>query len=84
MPSVEDISKALRSYISKEFLRGAAPDAVTESTPLITGGILDSMAMAKLITFLEESYGIAIEVQELDFDRLNNVSNIAAFVHSKL
>ena len=84
MPSVEDITKALKSYISKEFLRGAGPDAVTESTPLITGGILDSMAMAKLITFLEENYEIAIEVQELDFDRLNNVSNIAAFVHSKL
>jgi acyl carrier protein len=84
MPSVEDITGALRTYILKEFFRGAAPSELTESTPLITGGILDSMAMAKLITFLEESYGIAIEVQELDFDRLNNVSNIAAFVHSKL
>ena len=40
MDNVEDIVK---TYILKEFLPGEAPETLTESTPLISGGIVDSI-----------------------------------------
>ena len=80
----EIIKKTVKEYIVAEFLPWDDSEALTISTPLITGGILDSMAVAKLITFLEETYQIVIEAHEIDFERLNNISTIAAFVQAKL
>jgi len=39
----------LAAYILKEFLPGEDPNELTDATPLVTGGILDSLATLKLI-----------------------------------
>ena len=51
------IKQTIKEFILDEFLPGEDPDELTESTPLITGGILDSIATLKLVMFLEERYG---------------------------
>ena len=38
--------------------RARIPSELTDDTPLITSGILDSIATLKLVTFLEERFGI--------------------------
>jgi len=57
---------------------------LTDSTPLITGGILDSLATIKLVVFLEERYQIQIQAHETMVDYLNTVDDIAQLVQSKL
>ncbi|TIL47901.1 MAG: acyl carrier protein [Mesorhizobium sp.] len=47
-----------RDFILKEFLPGEMPENLTDSTELITGGILDSLATLKLVAYLEKSCGI--------------------------
>jgi len=39
------------------FLPGESPDELNDETPLITGGILDSISTLKLVVFLEEQFG---------------------------
>jgi hypothetical protein len=39
-----------------EFLPGEDPNELTDSTPLISGGILDSIATLKLVMFMEERF----------------------------
>jgi len=51
-PTMEEIRQTVKSYILKEFLFGENPDELTDSTPLITGGILDSIATLKLVAFM--------------------------------
>ena len=41
---MDAIKSTLESYILKEFLPGDDRDELTDETPLITGGILDSLA----------------------------------------
>ena len=81
---MEDIKSTIKDYILKEFLPGEKPDNLTESTPLVTGGILDSIATLKLVSFLEERYGIRVEPHEADVDNLNTLNDIERYVHSKL
>jgi acyl carrier protein len=80
----QEIRSAVKTYILKEFLPGEDPAELKDDTPLITGGILDSLATIKLVTFVEDRYGIAFQAHEADVEHLNTVSDIASMVLSKL
>jgi acyl carrier protein len=82
--TMEKTKEEIKAYVLKEFLPGEDPDELSDSTPLITGGILDSIATLKLVRFLEEQYGIQVEAHEADVDNLNTISDIARYVRSKL
>jgi acyl carrier protein len=82
--SVQDIKQAVKSYILEEFLPGENPAALTDSTPLITGGILDSLATIKLVIFLEQRFQIQIQAHETMVDYLDTLDDIANLVYSKI
>jgi acyl carrier protein len=82
--SVEEVKQVIREYILKEFLPGENPEELTNSTPLITGGILDSLATIKLVLFLEGRFHIKIQAHETMVDYLNTLDDIAQLVHSKM
>ncbi len=84
MTDTSAISRDLHAYILQEFLPGENPDNLTESTALITGGILDSIATLKVVSFLEEKYGIQVEAHEADVDHFNTIADLTSYVHSKL
>ena len=73
----------VRTYILKEFLPGVAASELTDDTPLISGGILDSLATVKLVAVLEEHYGIEIQPHEASVTHLNTVNDIAALILEK-
>ena len=79
----QDINAALKTYILNEFLPGEDPAGLTNSTPLMTTGILDSIAVLKVVTFLEEKFGIRIEPHEAVVDNLNTLSDMTRLVMSK-
>lgn len=80
---MDPISVNVKAFILEQFLPGADPAELTESTPLITGGILDSIATLRLVAFLEEQYGVALEAHEASVDYLDTLSQIAQLVHTK-
>jgi acyl carrier protein len=85
MPSdTNAISRDVQAFILREFLPGEKPENLTESTPLITGGVLDSIGLLKLTKYLEEEYQIEVQAHELDPEYLDNISLIASYVRSKL
>ena len=81
---MEEIKKTVKEYILEEFLPGEDPEQLMDSTPLITGGILDSLSSLKLMGFLEERYGIETEAHEVSEEHLDLLPDIANFVESKL
>ena len=80
---IQDVKETIKAYILEEFLPGENPAELTDSTPLITGGILDSLATLKLVLFLEERFHIKIDAHETMVDYLNTISDIAQLVNSK-
>jgi acyl carrier protein len=84
VPTTQDEVKArVKDYILREFLPGEDPEALEDSTSLITGGVLDSLATVKLVTFLEESFGIRFEAYEMGADHLDTLNDIANTVAAK-
>jgi acyl carrier protein len=79
----DEIQSAVKEFILREFLPGEDPNELQDDTPLITGGILDSIATLKLVAFLEEQFSISVAAHEADVDHLNTVSDIARLVRSK-
>ena len=79
----EDMKATIKDYILREFLPGESPDSLDDTTPLIAGGVLDSIATVKLISFLEERYGVKIEPHEMNADYLNFLPDIAALVATR-
>ncbi len=79
-----EIESIVKTYVLKEFLPGEDPAALTDSVELISTGILDSIAVLRLVTFLEEKFGIRIEAYETGMENLNTVADITRLVKSKL
>ena len=73
----------LRQFILEEFLDADSAEELGPDTPLISSGILDSVATLKLITFLEEQFGISVEPAEADEENLDTIASIARLVQSK-
>jgi len=80
---VPETRQLVKDYILREFLAGENPDELKPETPLISGGILDSIATVKLVSFLESSFAIKVEPHEIDVENLNTLDLIARMVDSK-
>ena len=73
----------MKEYLLEKFLPGEDPAALTDTTPLVTTGILDSLSTMRLVSFLEERFGIRVAAHEASVDYLNTVESIVALVRSK-
>lgn len=81
--TMEEIKTAVRDFILNEYLPGEDPTELTDRTPLISGGILDSISTLKLVVFLEETFGIVVEAHEAGIDNLDSVGGIVHLVAKK-
>jgi len=80
---IEEITEPIKSFILDTFLPGEDPDMLEYDTPLISGGIIDSISTLKLVTFLEEEFDIQVQAHEMNADNLDTLVEITSFVLSK-
>jgi acyl carrier protein len=80
---MQDVERLIHNFILREFLPGEDPHELQDQTRLITGGILDSISTLKLVTFLEDHFGIRIEAYEAGVEHLDTIHSIAELVVAK-
>ncbi|RUL88206.1 acyl carrier protein [Tautonia sociabilis] len=80
---MNSIRAQIKDYLLEEFLPGEDPSELADDTPLITGGILDSISTLKLVVYLEERFGISLEAHEAGVDHLDTIDRIAALIEKK-
>jgi acyl carrier protein len=83
MADQAEIEQAVKGFLLEAFLPGEDPDELTRETELVSSGILDSVATLRLVTFLEERFGIQVEPHEADEEHLNTLASIAELVAAK-
>jgi acyl carrier protein len=64
-------------------LPGEKPSNLLDQTRLRTSGVLDSLATLKLVTFVEDRFGIEIEAHEASVENFDTIESIAALVDRK-
>ena len=75
------IKKQILDYFKEEIL----PDdqIIDENTLLLQQGIIDSLIISKLISFLEKKYDITFEQQDINFKNFIHVNALSAFVENR-
>jgi len=77
---MDEISKVVRDYIVREYLEEGDDREITETTRLISGGIVDSFSMVSLKRFLEKKYHIQIPDADATPDAFDTVQRIVALI----
>lgn len=71
----------VRAFVRREFLYDADAQ-LTDDAPLYPD-LVDSLGIMELVDFLEETYGIEIEEQELVVSNFSNLGTVASLVERK-
>lgn len=77
------ITDKVRAFLSREFFRGEAVNAFSEDQPLVSSGLLDSVATLKLVLYLEEHFNITIDSDDIADGQLDTLRSIEALVTGK-
>jgi acyl carrier protein len=83
MQNEDKMKEEIRQFILSEFLPGESASNLKDDTPLRSSGILDSVATLRLVSFLEERYGVELEAHEADVENFDQINSIAALMESK-
>ena len=80
---MDNVKEEIRQFILSEFLPGEIASNLRDDTPLRSSGILDSVAMLHLVSFIEEHYGIEVKAHEVGDKNFARIDSIASFIQSK-
>jgi acyl carrier protein len=53
---------------------------ITEQTPLLSSGLIDSLHVAQLLTLLEQHYGKRIAVRDIGVDNFDTPAQICRYL----
>ena len=73
-----DVTARIREFINREVLMGGEA-SIEDDTPLV-GGVLDSMALMRLVAFVEEEFGIEVDEAEVTATNFGTVRDVARLV----
>jgi len=77
-----EIAPKVEQFIEENFVFD--PETVIErDQSLLETGVIDSTGILELVAFLEKSFDVTVEDEELIPDNLDSISKIAVFVAQK-
>ena len=79
---LQTIKDQLRIYILRQFLPGEDASNLLDTTPLKGSGILDSISTLKLVSHVEDTYGVMVQPHEASTE-FDSIENIASLVERK-
>lgn len=79
-----EIKSKIKDYLLEKFFEEDNKDELEDSTPLISGGILDSISTMQVVDHLEKEFNVEFEPHEVDEEFLDTIDLITEIVESKL
>jgi acyl carrier protein len=62
---------------------GLPVESLGESDRLVASGLIDSLALLQIVTYLESSHGIDFAVRGVDPDQLGSIGNILDLIEQE-
>jgi acyl carrier protein len=75
----QTVRTALRNYITQQFIRDAAYP-LRNDEGIITGGLMDSFALAELAVFIDGTFDVYIPDPDLTVAKMDTLDQIVARV----
>lgn len=73
----------LRQFIAREFRWDRPESELTDDYPVLDTGVIDSVGIYQIVSFIETDLGVQIEDEELLADNFRDVASIAQLVDAK-
>lgn len=73
----------IREFLSRDIVFLSDDSRYGDETSLLEQGIMDSMGVLEIVTFLQSTYGISVELFEVTSDNFDSVRKLAAYVRRK-
>ena len=81
--AVINIKEKVKDFIRNNFLLGDESKQVYDDDSLLENGIIDSTGVLELVSFIEETFNIKVEDEELIPDNLDSVNKLIIYINSK-
>ena len=79
MPDEQTIREKLRAFITRELIRDA-DYPLTDTEGVITGGLMDSFALAEFAVYVEKEFGVYIPDADLTVAKMDTLDQMVARV----
>lgn len=77
-----ETKQRVREFVTSNFFVQDAA-GLTDSASLLDLGVVDSTGVLEIMGFLESTFGVTVEDDEIVPDNLDSIERIAAFVERK-
>lgn len=81
--NTEEMKELILNYVKKEYIEDDDTE-ITNDTPLISSGYVDSFSMVSLLVFLENKFKIKIPSSKATPEAFDTVNSIVALVNQYL
>ncbi|HEY7233926.1 MAG TPA: acyl carrier protein [Gemmatimonadaceae bacterium] len=78
-----EISARVREYVAENFLYMRQGYEFSDADSLLGHGIIDSMGVIELVTFVQDEFGVDVENCEITDENFGTLDAIARFVYEK-
>lgn len=76
-----DDNEKLRQFILTEVCPEAGLGSLSDDEPLISSGLVDSLGILKILSFLDDEFGVNIASDEIKHDNFESIRLIAALIN---
>ena len=76
------IGEALARYIATAILK-QPQRVITDTEPLISGGLIDSFHLVDLALFVEENFGVRLEDTELNAAAFDSLAQLVELIRAR-
>lgn len=73
----------VRKFITENFLFGQNEGGLSDDDSFLEKGIIDSTGVLELVAFVEETFGIKVQDEELIPENLDSVNHLVDFISAK-
>lgn len=84
MRELVSIREKVRQFIEERFLAGAGLESISDDSSFLENGIIDSTGVMELVDFLEDSFVIKIQDEELIPENLDSIDSVVAYLEKKM
>jgi acyl carrier protein len=77
------MESVISDYIGREIVQDPAQLPLSNETPLLEAGILDSLGLLQLVVFLQERFGITVDEADLVPENFASVGTICAYLRAR-
>ncbi|MGY0619845.1 acyl carrier protein [Lysobacter sp. A378] len=81
---VEVTESRVRQFVHLSFPSALPGEEYSSTQSLIETGVMDSMGVLVMVTWLEEEFGIVVDDEDVIPDNLDSIANLGNYVDRKL